>query len=343
MSQDRQQQVWVPAWPRRRARTLVTGLAAVACLGAALTAAVAVAEGIPPFRFSFSACMFRQFNENDAKAALKAYTQALMRERQIEMDLTPMVLDGAAAIARALCEKRVEIASVTAPEFLALAPALQPATVMLSVTEKQGRAQYLLLVRRDRPFRTFADLKGRHLLAYENARTSLAPAWLDILQKDAGVAPNTATFFSRVEHVDKPSRAVLPVFFGQVDVCLVTQAGFSTMVELNPQLGKQLHAVATSPVVVPMVAFFRADYDAEKRQKLRDLLLGVQLSVAGRQLLTLFEADNIEEAPVSCLDSARELLEKSGRLATAAVAGGQMPPTRAPEPVPAAAATPGAP
>jgi hypothetical protein len=107
---------------------------------------------------------------------------------------------------------------------------------------------------------------------------------------------------------------VLPVFFRQSDACVVTRSGFETMVELNPQLGRQLKILARSPEVVPAVFCFRADYAAGFKE---DLFAGVRdlhKSAAGQQVLTVFQSDKIEDQPMSCLDSALELLATHQKL-----------------------------
>lgn len=331
---------------RLRHQLHILAVAATAALaahaaGPNAAAPAAAGEAFPPFRFSFSTSLFKHLNENDAKAALKAYSQALLKEKGVEVSPEPMLLDGAAAIGEALRNRQVEIASLLTLEFLALEPALQPAHVIISMIQGQTCEEYLILVRRDGPAKAVADLKGRHLMLYDDARASLAPAWLEVLAQQAHEAGGATEFFGRIEPADKLSRIVLPVFFGQADACLATRRGFDTMMELNPQLGKSLVAVAVSPKLIPAVACFRPDYEPDKYRKVRDLLLDVRHYPAGKQLLNLFAADSLVEAPISCLDSTRELLQQSGRLppakAAAPAPGGVAPeaPPTPPAKVPA--------
>ena len=86
---------------------------------------------------------------------------------------------------------------------------------------------------------------------------------------------------------------------------MVTRRGFETLAELNPQVGKDLRVLATSPEVVATVFCFRADYDSPVMDKLIAGLRELHLSAAGRQVLTVFQSDRLEEVPPSALDSAR--------------------------------------
>lgn len=311
-------------WPVARAALAIAALAIAALLvplaaaGAPESATGKANEDFPAFRLYFSTSMFRHLNENDAKAALKAYSQALLHDRGVTVSSEPQLLDGAPALADALRQQTTEVACVLTSEFLALDPKLQPDHLVLSVVKGSFTEQYVILVRRDKNLREVRDLKGKHLIEFSHARTALAPAWLEKLLTDNAVTERPEVFLGRQDLTNKLSRAVLPVFFGQADACLVTQRGFATMVELNPQLGKTLMAVATSPEMVPAVGFIRADYEADKSQKVMELLLTVTRYPAGVQMMNLFECDTLQEVPIACLDSARDLLVKTGHLPAAA-------------------------
>jgi phosphonate transport system substrate-binding protein len=94
-----------------------------------------------------------------------------------------------------------------------------------------------------------------------------------------------------------------------VDACLVTRKGFKIMEELNPQVGKQLKVLASSPALVPDGFFFRAAYPQQPLERMASELTRIHSTVAGQQVLTVFQTDCLEEHPASCLDSAIEILE----------------------------------
>lgn len=80
------------------------------------------------------------------------------------------------------------------------------------------------------------------------------------------------------------------------------------MIELNPQTGQQLKILAASPSAVPVVFCFRSDYSSFLRQKIMDEITFWHLYPAGRQILTIFQTDMLEEHPICCLNSAFEML-----------------------------------
>ena len=99
-----------------------------------------------------------------------------------------------------------------------------------------------------------------------SSRASLAPVWSETILAREGLG-SASGFYGQITTASKISQAVLPVFFRQLDACVVTRSGFETMVELNPQVGRQLKVLASSPPVVPVVFCFRASYDSPIRAK----------------------------------------------------------------------------
>jgi ABC-type phosphate/phosphonate transport system substrate-binding protein len=107
---------------------------------------------------------------------------------------------------------------------------------------------------------------------------------------------------------------VLPVFFRQADACVVTRRGFKTMSELNPQVSQRLKVLAASPGLVPTGFGFRPDYTDPLKNTIVAELARIKDSPAGAQVLTLFQSGSLEAHPLSCLDSAFELLATHQRL-----------------------------
>jgi phosphonate transport system substrate-binding protein len=164
-----------------------------------------------------------------------------------------------------------------------------------------------VLVRRDSQLNQLADLRGRSLAFHQNMRACLAQPWLDtLLLKETGKL--TAECVGKLTQSPKLSQAVLPVFFHQLDACVVSRTEFETMCELNPQIGQQLKIIASSPEVVTSVLCFRADYAPSFKEQLFTALRDLHKTPAGLQVLTIFQSDKIEDQPASCLDSGLELL-----------------------------------
>jgi phosphonate transport system substrate-binding protein len=268
---------------------------------------------LEPIRFAFSSRMFTDVNENDARASVEAWALAIARERQVPMSTEPVILSDAAQLKQDLLNASIDGAAVTTEEYLSLGPELQSTNLFMSCIGGQFTEEYLLLVRADSGISDLGGLHGRKIILFDNPRASLAPLWLEVILSEKNLG-TPADCFGQVLKAQKLVKVVLPVFFRQQDACIVTRRGFDTMCELNPQVRSQLRVVATSPMLVPAVGFIRRTYVSPLRDMMLAALNGLEKSAAGTQVLTLFQSDQLREAPATILNSARDLLEAHRRL-----------------------------
>ncbi|WP_373500525.1 phosphate/phosphite/phosphonate ABC transporter substrate-binding protein [Desulfococcus sp.] len=252
-------------------------------------------------------------NENDAKAAVKVWGELIARERSVPTDPDPDIFRDIDALIRSLREKQVDAVGITMTEYARLRREVHFSPIFVTYNAGRTTEQCVLLSHRDGPVKSVADLRGRSLLLHTNPRACLAPLWLDtILVKQGHRA--AARFAGRISRDAKLSKVVLPVFFRQTDACVVTRSAFDTMAELNPQLARQLAVLAESPEMVPAVFAFRADYNPHFKGDLIAGVNGLKRTPAGRQVLTIFHSEDIEEHPASCLDTALELIAAHEKL-----------------------------
>jgi ABC-type phosphate/phosphonate transport system substrate-binding protein len=284
---------------------LVLGLVGLPRLKAATDSA--------PLRFGFSSQVFGDVNENDARAALKVWAESMSGARGVLLEPTPQILNGSEAIDDALLSKTIDMLTMTAEEFWSARRVVALGPIFLGRTRGITTEKYVLLVHRDNPFVRLADFRGRTISIQQGSRAALAKTWMEtlLLEKSLGTAD---TFWGRTVTAGNLSRIVLPVFFRQIDACVVTLEGFRTMSELNPQVGERLRILAQSEALVPTVFCFRADLVSQNRDKLIAGIGQIADTPAGRQTLALFQSDDIEVGPISEMDSACALLDRHQRL-----------------------------
>lgn len=266
------------------------------------------------FNLVFSSRMFMDVHESDAKAAVMAWSEAVTRERHMRLVLEPRVIDGLPALTKALRSGQVDLVTLTTQEYLNLGIDADQDSFIVGLIGGDFLVKYLLLVNKDAGIHDVADLRGRTLLVYENSLTSLAVPWLDTILLDKSLPP-AAGHFGKIASVKKLSAAVLPVFFGQSDACLVTSDGLATLNELNPQVGGQVQILAASPGFMPSVSYVRARH-AGKWNGI-DLFAELKMlhrSAPGQQILNLFKVDKLVAVPASTIAGVRELLATHRRL-----------------------------
>jgi phosphonate transport system substrate-binding protein len=269
-----------------------------------------------PFRMAFSSAMFTEVNENDAKASMKLWMNTVAQARQVPLDPDPTIYSDVAAIDRSLRINLPDGMGLTTEEYWLLSKAFNFDRVVVAVNNGHIGEEYVVLAHRDRGISDIEGLRGRSLLVLTSPRMSLAMLWFDTLLLQKGFAP-AAEHVSRVTCFSKPSRVVLPVFFLQADACIITRRHFETMSELNPQIGQKLRVLASSPGLVPSMFAFLAENPSPHRDRVLMEMRRLSDSPAGQQLLTLLQADSIEERPVSIVDKSLELVSTYNRLCAA--------------------------
>lgn len=263
------------------------------------------------FVYAMTPDTFADVNENDGKAAMRAWVRLLFQQHQITNEVSIQLLERATLV-RGVAEGLVDAVTVNSEDYFQVRPWVDPSTLCVGSAQGKNYEEYILLVHVDSGFKTLADLQGRSLVVYDGARASLAPRWLDRTLAEQRL-PRRTEFFGNLTDKRKLSAAILPVFFRSADACLTTLRGFETMAELNPQLGKRLTPLARSSPYVPVVFCIRKNYSPALRDPILAGIKQLQSSAAGQQLLTLFQTERMDSAEESCLDAARELLEQQTR------------------------------
>lgn len=260
-------------------------------------------------RVGFTHEVFGDVNENDAMAAMRAWSRAFMEERKIPATMEPRIIDEIPEMKAALIEKTVDALNLTTPEFSQLQEFFDEDIIICGITSGSINEEYVLLVNRSSSIKELGDLEGRNLGMLSSVRASLAMTWVDTLLLREGLA-TAETFFGRIDRDMKVDNLLIPLFFGKLDACVITRRGFDLMVELNPQTGQRLEVLATSPPVVPQVFCFRKDWDSSVRKSIVTEIQYWHLSPAGQQSLSLFQIDGLEAQPISGLDTTLDLIEE---------------------------------
>ena len=266
-----------------------------------------------PFRFAFSSALLGNVNENDARASMKAWAEMLVHQGTVRGDPNVLYCNDVSTMLTALQNRQVDGIAALVSEYTQMQGKVKFNRCVVNFENGTIFKQYVILVHANSGLTQIEDLRGRTLNIQQNSRMSLAIPWLDTLLLEKGLEPAQG-FCGRIAWPDTLSKTVLPVFFRQTDVCIATLEGFKTMGELNPQVSKQLRVLATSPGYVIGGFFFRAGYPQIQQDQFVNEMTHLHNNPAGKQVLTVFQTERLEEYPVSVLDSSIGLLETHRRL-----------------------------
>lgn len=264
-------------------------------------------------RPGFTYAMFYSVNENDAKAAMRSMAAEFARQSGLKGEPDPHLYDTYLAMAEGIRQREVNYVGITTEEYNVLRHLVAFDRFLCAINDGEVNETYLVLTHRSMAYASLSELKDRHLIVAPGPRLSLAPLWLDVeLTHQGHAAAND--FFQSVTEATKPAKAVLAVFFRQADACLVTRRMFQTMVELNPQLATELRITATSPGYVPNVFAFSAQFPADLKERSIREFVRMHESVAGQQILTIFQTRQTGELSPAALEPSLALIEEHTKI-----------------------------
>jgi len=269
------------------------------------------------FRVGMAKTSFHDVNHNDAAAAFRAFLETEGRNYGYKFVSNVQIFDDTPSFEAAIQQEPISLMVMDTWQYLRMDihPQVKP-FFTISENGKVGR-RYLVLTRRDSGLQTLADLRGKAIIKLETASENVGEHWFET-ELLAGHLGRPEKFFTSIEVVPKPTAAVLPVFFGKIPACVVDEASFDVMKELNPQVGEALQVVAASETYYSIVICLSDRGWATDHGKADTIkaLNEMPLTPAGQQILDLFKLDKfvpIDEAqllPVQKLRAAYTALRK---------------------------------
>ncbi len=265
-------------------------------------------------RMGFTGSLFHNRNESDILAAMRVWAGTLTAERKIRLDPNMTIYPSVEAAATAVRQDRVDALAMLLEEYGTLPSGLLEGPFLLIEGNGRTHTEFVLLTRKADPINGLRDLDGARIVIHDDPFNELGLCWLNAQLAAAGM-DRLDVVAKQVEKQSKLSSTVLGLFFGKFDACLLRNTGFETMVELNPQVGRQLGVVAKSAPVIGSLFCTRKTYNpTTKRGVFRQIILMDQ-SVAGKQVLGMFKSDRMIEVPAERVEESLSLLGKWRRAA----------------------------
>jgi ABC-type phosphate/phosphonate transport system substrate-binding protein len=269
------------------------------------------AERKADFVFAYNNKILAEVDPKDAIAAMKIYVEELATQAGYHGE--SQLYDTLEEVVRKVQENTIDLVALSSMDYLRIKNRVDIELSIGQVTGGKGSVKYLLLTNVNRGYTKLGDLKNKKLLIPKG--DDIAALYLNtVLLKNRLGEVND--FFSSVEEKTKPSQVVLAVFFGQADACVTTDTALQTMMELNPQIGRSLNIMTSSPELVTSVSAFRRSVNADLKKKTIDVALNLKDNPRGRQILLLFKIDSLTSLKESDLAGIRELVSEYDRLRT---------------------------
>jgi ABC-type phosphate/phosphonate transport system substrate-binding protein len=256
----------------------------------------------------FSGSLFGSASRADAVAAIRIWGNMVGRRKGFQVDSVVNVVDDLPEIRKRILAGSVMLLGVDVFEYFQLAeiPAVEP-VFYASRAENGGATRYVLVVR-DEPGISLENLRGRKAIVHFNTSANLGLVWLESVLQEARLS-HAERFFAATENVAKPSLAVLPVFFGKADAAVVDETSYELSREMNPQLGKKLRVLRTSPPM-PEAIVCVASKQIEFRKEMLESMADLHHDIQGKQILTVFRFGRMLPVDPVIVVNVRELWRK---------------------------------
>ena len=241
---------------------------------------------------------------------MELWANELSKMNKLPLKTRSIIINDLPSLVKALKNKEIDVIGLPSLDYLKIKDEVDLVPALGTILGGKHGEEYVLITRVDKATMSLNSLKNNKLVFQRDRFVGKVPLmWLDTLLIKQGL-PVSEHFFTDIKTVNKVSQAVLPVFFKQMDACLVTRRGFDTMVELNPQLGEQLKILDASPIFVLGIVVFRKDFNEEYRKRIIKTALDFRKLSSGKQMLTLFKVDDFFPFHNSDLDTLIGLLEE---------------------------------
>lgn len=262
------------------------------------------------FSIGYSAKIFESVSVTDATAAIQILIRKITASTGLAISASSQIYHDNETIVDALNYRDLDVIAILPHDYLSIQTQVDIEPYLIAEARGSFFDEYLLLVRAGDGIASLKDLADKRIRIHTGDEGELPGIWLDVLLLREKL-PKYPKFFAEAKKVQSESQAALAVFFGQADAAVITQSGFDTLVELNPQIGQKLFIFLCSPAYANGLCCINRKLSSEKnRELLGKALCDLHLTPEGRQIFTLFKMSRFHPFNDSYLESTRSLLKE---------------------------------
>jgi hypothetical protein len=224
----------------------------------------------------------------ESRLALLTIMQKIFSHKYPEIRLHLDFLARDADLADTIRTKQYDVIATTGLDYLELMKQIRLRPLAILSKTDQPVGAFMLITDKNKTLDTLKKIPERTLILEAGGRGDIAKLWMDTLLQARGL-PKHNLFFDILRTGNKPSRILLPVFFGQADACIVSEDAFEVMSELNPQLKEQLVVQQRSPGFVNLLISATDRLEDWARDIVIEETERMNTSPDGQQILTTIQ------------------------------------------------------
>jgi phosphonate transport system substrate-binding protein len=263
---------------------------------------------------AFQRTMFLNSDYNDAKAAIIVYVQKLQDQLLKGFSMKPVYFEDTEDLLNNYSKENLGVITLSSVDFLTYKTRLSLYPILVNSGKIDPLETYLILTRNNENINGIEALADKKIGMQPKGNDPIPVMWLDVLLESVKRV-KTNKLFTKIVTDKTESQLILSLFFGQLDACLVTKTAFETMVEINPQIGRQLKILNSSPGYIRAVSSFTIKFKNSKYSPdLLTHLTRLDNYASGRQLFALTKTAKIIPYKDEYLDNVRALISSYNKL-----------------------------
>jgi ABC-type phosphate/phosphonate transport system substrate-binding protein len=247
--------------------------------------------------------------KKDAKLAVVLLLRKVRKEKLPEYRLENSILADVDSVVQNFNAGKIDVLTISSIDYLKIRRLVNIEPAFVSLRDGKPENDYVLLVNKDKGIKTLEQLQNKKISIEKGMNGEAAVLWLETMLLDHAL-PESSLFMQKFKRVDKVSQAVLPVFFGQADACIVHRYKFETLSALNSQIGKKLQAIYASPPLLNQLTCFRKDLDEHVKEAALSYTERLQSDPEGRQFLMMYRIEGTTKYKNEYITAIENLYEK---------------------------------
>jgi ABC-type phosphate/phosphonate transport system substrate-binding protein len=263
-------------------------------------------------KVGFSARVFPNVDQRDAKVAMELWTRELARGLGFRTQPQTVIFQRPADLLEAVNNGEMTVVTLPATEYLQIKDKAQMAPAIVEASNEGLSRRFVLIVSSDSGIRAMAGLRGKSLSIPSSTKYSASHLWLDVQLFKAGLEDRNS-FFREVK--ESPAfQSIMGVFFKKADAAIVSRTALETSKSLNAQIANRITIIAESKSLIGDITCIPSSNDDRMKRAIENAALHLHESATGRQMFTLFQVERTIPFKQIYLDGLIELIRERDRL-----------------------------
>jgi ABC-type phosphate/phosphonate transport system substrate-binding protein len=265
-----------------------------------------------PLKVGFSARVFPNVDQGDARVAMELWTRELARGLGFRTQPQTVIFQKPSDLLKAVNNGEMTVVTLPATEYLQIKDKALMTPAIVEASNDGLSRRFVLIVRSDSGIRSLVGLRGKPILIPSSTKQSASHLWLDILLLRSGVGERNS-FFSEVKE-STASQSIMGVFFKKADAAIVSRTALEMSKSLNAQISKRINVIAESKSLIGDITCIPSSNDNRMKRAVETAALHLHETATGKQMFTLFQVERTIPFKQEYLDGLIELLREKERL-----------------------------